>query len=1637
MRNFGLWRKIALGVAAIAGAVSLASCGGPNAGDAQVIRGDNDGPRLEQRQAGSKRAGDKGSSEFEFVRYAIDVSQDLPRACLTFSSTLDPERDYTPYVEISPKTQISLAVEDANLCVGGLSFGEERELTIREGLPSLDGRALAYGETIPIEFGDRPSYVGFKGDGVILPRVEADGLALETVNVDNVKVTISRITDRALAFKTISAGYSAARGQYGWMDYNSEAYDVAEKIWTGTIETKGSSNAAKTTVFPIATAIPRLSAGAYFVELTEVDGAGKAPQQAAEAKRWLIITDLALTTYTGADGMSVTVRSLQSARPVGGVTLELVGRNNAILAKGTSDNDGRVRFPGPAMRGEGPAAPRMVMAYASNGDFAVLDLDRSPIDLSERNVDGRSPAGVADAFVYFDRGVYRPGETVRSTSLIRNASAEALTNRAGSLVVYAPNGIEAGKHRFDKAPQAGAVSYDFAVPKNAARGEWRMVAEIDGVGQVGQASFNVEDFVPQRIALDIAGDTTTPLRDRQTRAIEANVRFLYGAPGAGLTVEGNVRVEPDPKPFETFAGFRFGLHDEQFAESTFDLSEAVTDGAGKATLMLDPREANARSSQPLRMRTVISAIEPGGRPVRDDVRIPYRPNERYLGVKPAFEDNSSPENKPATFEVVSLNRTGAAQAAEINWRLVRIDWKYDWFRADGGEWQWRRSRNVVEVESGAAKAAEGQRAKINTRNLDWGDYEIYFTEAGTGAEASYAFWAGWGGQPQEGVEAPDRVRITLPDTLPAVGESVEVGVLAPYDGQAEIVVASEDVLYSRVLAVKKSGTRIKIPVTKEWAGGVYVMASVYTPRDPVQRPKPRRAVGVAHIAVDVEPRTFKLTLKAPPIQKPNSKLSVDIEATSGPVREGAFVTVAAVDEGILLLTRFQSPDPADYFFGKRRLGVELRDDYGRLLDPNQGAAAAVREGGDQIGGAGLTVVPTKTVALFSGPVKLDGRGRATVQLDVPDFNGELRLMAVAWSASGLGSASQPLTVRDPVPTEMILPRFLAPGDEAIATLTLDNVDGGAGVYQTNLSAAGPVSIATRTQQVNLSAKQRREAQATITSGGEGVSELTFGVTGPSNFSVSHKYQIQTRSAWLPVSRVERKVIQPGETFTPAGNSLSSFVPGSGEVKVSFSPIPMDAAALFDSLELYPYGCTEQTVSRAMPLLYAGEIAALSGRMAPGDLKNQVQDAVSTILNRQGADGAIGLWRLGDNAATPWLGAYATDFLARAKAAGYAVPDAALDRAYDALEEFAVRENKWAVSYDFTVYQSQYNPDSEERLMDRSVAYAAYVLARAGRMDKSRLRYLHDERINRIPDPLSRAQIGAALYMIGDRARANSSLDKAEQALGFNNSGDWYQTPRRDLAGVLALAKEAGAAQRVERLGARVGQDLPEPDRLTTQEKAFMLLAAHALSGGAGEARATVQGDARTVTNGRVFAMKDAQMRTPPTFTNASNTQLWVTSVARGSPASAPDAAYEGFVLDKQLWTPGGSAINGTSFRQGDRIVVAITVGSSENRDVPVVIADLLPAGFEIEAVLRPEDAGRTGAYAFLGDLTVPSIAEARDDRFVSSFNLYDRETKTVAYVVRAVTPGSFTMPGAVAEDMYRPDTFARTSSKRIEVSRRN
>lgn len=1618
-----------LGVAAIL----LAACSGgnePSPSNNGVVRGRAAGPEIEVRSEKSRRADPEQSAAFEFLRYSVNTDADAPVACLAFSSSLRPKDDYSPYVESNTDTPLALSVSGSNLCVGGLSFGENVTLTLRKGLPGAgrDNELIA-DEIVVLDFGDRPTFVGFKGNGVILPRIDADGVAIETVNVSALNVSVSRVTDRSLVFKRITSGFSAGRGEYHWENDNEEPSDLAEHLWDGVLDVDNVANAPVTTVFSMASAVDQLEPGAYYINIEEVSDTPTGERRPARAARWLIITDLAMTSYEGAEGLQVSVRSIDTAKTARDVRIDLIARNNEILSSQMTDVFGRVAFDAPLTRGSGPMSPRMLLAYDDNGDFAMLDLDRPAVDLSQHPVGGRMTPGLVDAYLYTDRGIYRPGETVHVSTLMRDSGGKAVNDRAGSLIIYGPNGLEADRVRFDEAQDAGGISHSFDLSKQAARGIWRFALELDGVGYVKDTTVSVEDFVPQRVELKLETDDETPILKNETRPIQANVRFLYGAPGAGLDLEGRMRVETAYNPFADFKGYYFGKHNEQFRERELGLRDAVADGAGEAVLRIDMSQHDITSSKPLRLRAVVTAFEPGGRPVSDDVRIPYRPSDKYIGLKPQF-DGSASEGAQARFNVAAVNAMGEATSAELNWKLVRIDWNYDWYRTDGGRWTWRRSRNVIDVDQGVTNVGADAAAEIITRELDWGDYELAVVDE-TGVEASYGFWAGWGGGPQAGAEAPDRIRISAPEEAVEIGKKASYTLLPPYAGEAEIVIANEKIIETRVVTLPENGAKLDFNVTEEWGAGAYLMVSVFTPRDPVARPRPRRAVGVAYSAVNVDDKTFIVDVEAPEIAEPRQTLEIEINTVDGPRGEKAFATVAAVDEGILLLTKFKSPNPNDWFFGKRRLGVALKDDYGRLLDPNQGAAATPRSGGDSIGGAGLSVVPTKTVALFSGPVTLGRNGKATVELDLPDFNGELRLMTVVWSENGIGASSQPLTVRDDVPAEIILPRFLAPGDTSTATATLDNVAGAAGAYQVNLSAKDGLSLEENAYSVDLSQGARSDNALTLNANATGVSGLGISVSGPGGFAASRDYGIEVRSPYLPMSRINRVTLGPAETYTASPDILAGFVAGSGELQLSLSPIPMDAAALYDSLSRYPYGCTEQTVSRAMPLLYANNLADIAGRASDTDIRTRVQEAVSTILNRQGGDGAIGLWRMGDGHASPWLGAYAVDFLARAKEKGYVVPDAALERAYEGLAHVAEQERLWDVNYDYSVYTSRWNTDTLERLKARSAAYAAYVLARAGKIDASRLRYLHDEQLNQTENPLARAHIGAALSLIGDRSRSKSAFDAAESVIGYENRGDYYQTARRDMAGILALSAESGGADRTERLTELVSNELPEPDELTTQEKAFMLLAANALTNGSTRVEADVTGQTETIIPFRLLSANQAMLdQGEITVENTGDGPIWLTSIARGAPTTAPSSVSSGLTVTKTIATTSGARPNLGALRQGDRLVVTLTVRAASRRLHPVIMADLLPAGFEIETVLN---SGTGEAYPTSVDLSQPNVAEARDDRFIAAIDLRNQRTERLAYVVRAVTPGEYAIPGVVAEDMYRPDVFGRSSAGRITI----
>ncbi|HXI87186.1 MAG TPA: alpha-2-macroglobulin, partial [Parvularculaceae bacterium] len=1486
-------------------------------------------------------------------------------------------------------------------------------------------------QEVAISFGDKPAYVGFAGDGVVLPRLEADGLGIETVNVQKIKIDIRRISDRSLARKQIVEGASVAEDDYYYAYGDDSGDDVGVVVYEGELGVKGERNQTKTMVFALGAALKELKPGAYFVHLQDISpGADK--NRAAQAWRWVMFTDIALTSYSSREGIDIFANSISTARPMTGLTLDLIAANNDKLATATTNADGRAHFDGAVINGDYPLTPRMVMAYGSGADFAALDLQRAPLDLSDRDISGRSAPTKVDAFIYFDRGIYRPGETAHVTGLLRDGEGLAVTDRPVTVTIHRPNNTEAEKKRFDKT-EIGGLNFDYAVPAGAPRGLWRVDVEADGAGHVGSETFSVEDFVPQRLEVKIDVDEKTPIRPGETRNIGVESRFLYGAPASGLAVEAEARLKLDPNPFPDLKGYRYGPVGGAFDERFLKLPNATLDKDGHASIALDVDDAPKGVGAPLRADLVVGVAEPGGRVVRESARVPVRPDDKYVGLKLEGNGYGIAEGKPATVDAILVGWDGKQSAGDLEWRLVEEDYWFDWYR-DNGDWRWRRSFKDILISEGKAKALADSPAKI-TQTLEAGSYRLQVTDPATGAHSDIGFYVGWRSY-AAGAQSPDQASMTAPSEPVAPGARTHFFLNPPYAGQAIIAVATDKVQSVQRFEVGEKGREITIDTDPSWGAGFYVLATVITPRDPAHRPIPRRAMAVAYVPFDMSARKLDVAIKAPDLVRPRQKIDLPVTIGDAKAGETVMLTLAAVDEGILRLTKFPSPDPVEYYYGKKRLGVALRDDYGRMLDPNLGAAA--KFGGDQLGGEGLTVVPTKSVALFAGPVKVGPNGAAKVPVDIPDFNGELRLMAVAWSADKLGDAARPMTVRDPVPAELSLSRFLAPGDKADTTLLIDDVDGADGDYKASVTGDGPVSI-NLTQTYALKKGEKQTARFALTAGSVGIGAVNLDVTGPNGFHVARSYPIQVRTPYFPVTDSNTAQLNPGESYRATAALLDPFVPGSGEVTVSFSRLKgVEPGPLLDALNRYPYGCSEQLVSAALPLLYIDVLGGEIGKEPERAAHVRVQKAINDLLNREGSDGAFGLWHETDGWASPWLGSYITDFLYRAKQAGYAVPDASLDSAYDALAQIAKIDQWVSVGYQMDIYTWPGSQDTKELLRGRAAAYALYVLARAGRADLSDLRYFHDALFDKTPSPLARAQISAALALMGDRARSVDGFKKAIAAIGYENNGDYYQTPLRDIAGVLALAAEAGRDDLVDSLSSQFASMTRDPDYLQTQEKAFILLAAQALLKNAGPITLSRNGETlKNLPPAPSFLLSPEELKSGVAYENAGDGPLFRTVTAAGAPKEAPPAVASGFTISKEIRTRDGGAVDLSAVHQNDRLVVVLRGATEDQRLHPAIIADLLPAGFEIETVLNPEDGavvdGDSGPYRWVGEISRPKVAEARDDRFVAAIDLRD-DHFTLAYIVRAVTPGAYVAPGAVIEDMYHPGVVGRTAAQSLSIA---
>ncbi|AXA70730.1 alpha-2-macroglobulin [Achromobacter insolitus] len=1545
-------------------------------------------------------------------------------------------------------------------------------ISVRAGLPGAGaGVKLADASNCEVNTQAMPPSFYFASRGVVLPAGQNGGLPVATVNVSEVDVQFLRVSPERVPelFDTVlGVGRSSASAdeeddggseEDGWRYSDNRSLkgsvsnwdldrlnSLTTSVYQGRFLTDDKPNRRHVTFLPVE-GIKELQEPGIYIAVMSQPGRFRYEYQVT----YFYVSDIGLHARRYSDRIEAYSVSLKSGTAISGAVFELVDGAGKSLAKAAADGQGHVRF-------DGSFANARVIRASRDKEMTVLALGEPALDLSEFDTGGHI-SRPNNLFVYAGRNLYRPGETFNVSVLPRDLDGRVLTPSPLTATIKRPDGRTVLTTLWQpRKDLPGYIERSIDLPLDAQTGTWMLELRVDPASRAPDASwkFQVEEFLPERMKMALTSGQEV-LSPDETLTVDVQGDYLYGAPAAGNRLLSSFQVKRDRYALpQEWPGFIFGDVADDARRHFEELPETALDDKGRGQLEVDPRTSGTRS--PMKVRVSASLLESGGRPVVRSIERSVWPADRLIAVRPQFDGDVAREGAPAGFEVLRVDAQGKiAPLAQAQMRLYREERQYYWRFDDQRGWNSGYTETEELVDS--REIALNDRAQL-TVPVKWGRYRLEIADPETGQTMRYRFYAGWNAQDADAMgNRPDRVQMKLEGVPAKPGDTVKLTLTPPHDGQALITVEGDRMLWSTWVAVKATGTQVEIPVDKSWKRhDLYIAAAVFRPGSEGDRVTPARALGLTFLPIASADRKLDVKLTAAAKAVPETKTTVRVKV-DGAQGKQATVTLSAVDVGILNINQYRTPDPLDYFFGKHRYAPELLDMYGKLIEKMDGTKGKLKWGGDAAMRGDSKSLPKKVklVDLFSGPVTLNAQGEADIPLDLPDFNGTLRLMAVAFTPDNYGSTDTEMVVAAPIVAELNTPRFITPGDQAAIALDVTNLSGAEQKVTVKLEALDPLGIVDGVKTVTLKDKQRTTLRFTATTTGSyglGLMRLTVdGQGGGKPVRIVRESVLQVQPAYAAERQVRRLRLNPGETNAPQASWVASYYPDSTTVSMTVSNRPpINVNRLVEGLLNYPYGCTEQTISATLPWVMLDEAAAKQFGLKPrtqAEREAKVAGAIGRLAGMRNAVGSYNLWS-SSSSRDVWLTAYAVGFMQDARDNGFEVPEASLDRSRQWLLEQVQQSSgafgTWSANLKRNVESGRYDSNDANILREdhrrfAGLATAALALARDKKAPLSTVRQLYDNYQERARSPLPLVQLAAAFKLMGDEGRMKSALDQAmAREYGLNtrrNSGyydEWlgdYGSSVRDYALAYAIANKYELHhERLDNLLTQLASRLGNRSYLSTQEQMSLLLAARAMGGDKAtpwSATLTVNGSTKALAGGtsdQTVSLSAADLAGVQLL-NTGSQSLFVEYDIQGSPTTAPAPRNDVIQLKRGWYRPDGRPWDGGSLQTGDMLVV--WVQASANQNIPDgLLVDRVPAGFEVENLnlsQSPEMQEWTiGGRRVAEAMSDPNIKhrEFRDDRYVAAVSL-GRGKVDVFYLVRVVTPGRYAVPSTVAEDMYRPE----------------
>lgn len=1532
------------------------------------------------------------------------------------------EKKLKESIRIEPAVNFTATADDKGITVSSEEFAPDQtyEINVTENVIGIFGGKLnstysediAFGEVAPqIKFDNSKAiYLGAKGSknvSILITQSEKVKVTVYKVFQNNIYTFINKGTDWGY-----QDDYDTATDKYTYHDYQYyNIENVGEKIFEKKYKSDDLKDYGHSKLLNIDFEDKfKEFKGIYVVKVEDDDRIW------LQDSKIISLSDIGLIVKQDKNAVHIFANSILNTAPLKNIEVKIISTSNQELGKTKTDKEGYASFEIPDAYKDFKVG--MVTALSDDSDFNYVYYINSLVDNTRFDVGGkRLNTSNYDAYLYAERDIYRPGETVHLNTIVRTNDWNQPGEMPVKMRILSPNGKEYQTFKNVLNTQ-GAFETSLPLPKDAITGIYTFQLLTGNDVLIATKGIMVEEFMPDRIKVDLKTE-----REEYRPKEKVNATFTatnyFGPPAANRNYEVTFSLNKNKFTAKEFERYNFDV--SKTAEYYTTVRNGITDANGNGAESFEI-PAQYDETGLLTGRILTTVFDETGRPVNRLKTFDVYTQDVFYGVRTDQDFFST--KQPIKIPIVAVNKKGIPYNSQIaNVKIIRRKWETILQKSDGQlKYVSQKKEEIIDNKN---INILGSKSVYPFTAKESGDYEFRISAPNSESYVSFFFYAyGFGDTYSSSFEVntEGKIDITLDKDKYNVGDKAKALLKLPFDGKVLITVERDKMLQYFYVKSDNKSVSVDLKLEDKHVPNVYITATLIKPNVADGMPL-TVAYGFAPIVVENPSNKIPIDLQC--VNTTRSKTIQTVKIKSKPNCE---MTIAVVDEGILALKDQKSPNPYNYFYSKRALEVDMYNIYPYLFPEVTSLGGGFDDISKRVNP--MTNKRIKLVSVWSGIIHTNAFGNAEFSFAIPQFSGSLRIMAVAYDGKKFGAAEKNITVADPIVISTGAPRFVAPNDEITIPITVSNTTKTKAPATVTVRAEGVLQNATaNTITTEIEPNSERQIEFGILTRnliGDGKIIVTVDAL-KEHFSDTTFITSRPNATFQKFSGAGSIAAGKQANIAFAGNLplLSS----SKKLIVSNSPLVQYGKSL-SFLVNYPYGCAEQTISAAFPQLYFSELAKNLHDISANNRNavSNVQMAIEKLQSMQLSNGALSYWS-GGGSESWWSTIYAAHFMLEAQKAGYTVNEKFLNKIFDYLNA-RLRTKELEFKY--------FSDGNKIEVVKEEVPYSLYVLALADRARTSELNYYKSN--TQLLTQSGKYLIAAAFALEGDKKKFYQMLPKGyvSEKTDPAFSGNFY-SDFRDMALVLNTLLEVDPQNtQINYMAKQVAQALLTRNYLNTQENVFGFLAMGKIAKAAnkGNATATITSNGKTIANfdgKNNLVVSSKQLAGNGTSINTSGSgKIFYFWEAEGIPTQSTNKPEDSYLEVRKVYRDRYGKPYNNAFYQNDLVVVEISIRSTNGITVPnVAITDLLPAGFEIENARITE----IPQLEWLKNSSTPEFKDIRDDRINLIVTATPKITKYY-YLCRAVSLGTYNVGAIGADAMYRGEYHSYSGAGKITISKK-